>query len=344
MIADVGLRGRVLHDLASAERLLPEWRDLWSRCPHATTFQRPEWLLAWMQSFEPSHPLLIEVRCNDRIVGLAPLLIYQSESEKVLALMGGGISDYLDILVDPGFADETLTVIWNQVNEEPDWTTLDLTDLRSTSPLLHQPLDDWKFSKTVHDVCSGLALPSKVEELKTILPFRLVRNLRNARNRLQRAGDLHIEIATRETLPLFLDSLVHLHGQRWALAGQSGVLSDTAIQSFHNRVAPPLLDQTILRLYGLRLNGRFIASLYTLFERDSACCYLQGFDPEYARFSPGTQLLGAVIADATREGKQRIDFLRGRELYKQHWGATEVPTFRVQARRQPRFETAMNAA
>ena len=71
LIADVGLRGCVLHDLASAERLLPEWRDLWSRCPHATTFQHPEWLLAWMQSFEPSHPLLIEVRCNDRIVGLA---------------------------------------------------------------------------------------------------------------------------------------------------------------------------------------------------------------------------------------------------------------------------------
>ena len=332
----MGLRGHVLRDLPSAERLLPEWSDLWSRCPYATTFQRPEWLLAWMQSFEPSQPLLIEVRCNDRLVGVAPLLIYQSGSEKVLALMGGGISDYLDILVDPDFADETLSAIWNQINEEPDWTTLDLTDLRSTSPLLHQRPDDWNFSKTVHDVCSGLALPSKVEELKTVLPFRQVRNLRNARNRLQRAGDLHIEIATRETLPLFLDSLFHLHGRRWALAGRPGVLSDTAIQSFHERVAPQLLDQSILRLYGLRLNGRFIASLYSLFEHDITCCYLQGFDPEYAHFSPGAQLLGAVIADATREGKRRIDFLRGREPYKHHWGACEIPTFRVQARRQPR--------
>jgi CelD/BcsL family acetyltransferase involved in cellulose biosynthesis len=341
---NVGLRGCVLRDPASAERLLPEWNSLWCRCPHVTTFQRPEWLLAWMRSFEPSQPLLIEIRCNDHLVGLAPLLVYQSGAEKVLALMGGGVSDYLDILVDPDFANQTLTIIWNHIKEEPAWTTLDLADLPNTSLLLHTWPDDFTFSKTAHDVCSGLTLPSKVEELKNLLPFRQLRNLRNARNRLRRAGDARIEIANRETLPLFLDALFHLHSERWARAGQSGVLSDAAIQSFHKAVAPQLLDRGVLRLYGLRLNGRLIASLYALFERDTACCYLQGFDPEYAHFSPGTQLLGAVIADATREGKQRIDFLRGRELYKQHWGATEVPTFRVQARRQPRFETGMNAA
>ena len=344
LTADVGLRGRVLRDLASAERLRPEWSDLWSRCSRATTFQRPEWLLAWMRSFETSEPLLIEVRSNDSLVGLAPLLVYQSGSERVLALMGGGISDYLDILVDPDFEDEAFTVIWNLIAEEPAWTTLDLTDLPGTSPLLHKWPDDWNFSKTAHDVCSGLTLSSKVEGLKTLLPFRQVRNLRNARNRLQRAGDAHIEIATRETLPLFLEALFRLHSERWACAGQSGVLSDVTIQSFHNRVAPQLLDQGVLRLYGLRLNGRFIASLYALFEHDTACCYLQGFDPECARFSPGAQLLGTAIADAGREGKLRIDFLRGREPYKQHWGASEVSTFRVQARRLTRFEATANAA
>jgi CelD/BcsL family acetyltransferase involved in cellulose biosynthesis len=101
-----------------------------------------------------------------------------------------------------------------------------------------------------------------------------------------------------------------------------------------------LLDRGVLRLYGLRLNGRLIASLYTLFEHDTACCYLQGFAPDYAHYSPGTHLLGVVIADATRDGKLRIDFLRGREPYKNHWGACEVPTFRVQTHRTLRPEAA----
>jgi CelD/BcsL family acetyltransferase involved in cellulose biosynthesis len=297
-----------------------------------------------MRSFEPSHPLLIEVRSNDHLVGLAPLLVYHSGSEKVLALMGGGISDYLDILVDPDFAEESLTIIWNHIQEEPGWATLDLTDLPNTSLLLHIWPDDFTLSKTPHDICSGLTLPSKVEELKTLFPFRQKRNLRNARNRLRRAGDARIEIANRETLPLFLDALFHLHSERWARAGQTGVLSDAAIQSFHKAVAPQLLDRGVLRLYGLRLNGRVIASLFTLFERDTACCYLQGYDPDYARFSPGTQLLGAAVADATREGKLRIDFLRGREPYKQHWGACELSTFRVQARRRARLEAPADAA
>jgi CelD/BcsL family acetyltransferase involved in cellulose biosynthesis len=296
-----------------------------------------------MRSFEPSQPLLIEVLRKDQLVGLAPLLIYQSESESVLALMGGGVSDYLDILADPDFASDTLAVIWNHIAEEPHWTKLDLTDLPSTSLLLHTWPDDFNFSKTAHDVCSGLILPSKIEELKNLFPFRQVRNLRNARNRLHRAGSVHIEVAARENLLSFLDTLFDLHGQRWALAGQLGVLADPVIQSFHKTVAPPLLDRGVLRLYGLRLNGRIIASLYALFERDTASCYLQGFDPDYAHFSPGVHLLGSVIADAVREGKPRIDFLRGREAYKQHWGAEDSPTFRIQANRIPRLQPAASA-
>ena len=298
LTADVGLRARVLRDLASAERLRAEWSDLWSRCSHATTFQRPEWLLAWMRSFEPSHPFLIEVRRSDQLVGLAPLLVYQKGSERVLALMGGGVSDYLDILVDPDFADETLAVIWNHIQQEPEWTMLDLTDLPGTSPLLHTWPDDFSFSKSAHDVCSGLTMSSRADDLKKLFPFRQLR-------------------------------------KRWSRSGKPGVLADPAIQSFHEVAAPQLLERGVLRLYGLRLNGRIIASLYTLFERDTACFYLQGFDPDYARFSPGTQLLGSVIADAVREDKHRIDFLRGREPYKQHWGAAESSTFRVQASRIP---------
>jgi len=338
LTTDVGLRAHVLRDIASAERRGPEWSDLWSRCPDATTFQRPEWLLAWMRTFPPSHPLLIEVRRSDQLVGFAPLLIYRDGSERVLALMGGGVSDYLDILVDPHFAKETLTAIWNHIKEEPDWTTLDLTDLPSTSPLLHTWPDDLHFSKIAHDVCSGLTLPSTIEELKSLLPFRQLRNLRNARNRLQRAGNVHIEFATPENLPLFLGTLFDLHGRRWAAGGQSGVLADPAIRSFHKSAAPQLLQRGVLRLYRLRLNGNSVASLYTLFERDTVFCYLQGFDPGYAHFSPGTHLLGSVIADAVREGKHRIDFLRGREPYKHHWGSAENPTFRIRARRQAQSE------
>ncbi|MFY0526081.1 hypothetical protein ACN28I_24030 [Archangium gephyra] len=33
--------------LRGLEQLQGEWRWLWTRCPTATTYQRPEWLLPW---------------------------------------------------------------------------------------------------------------------------------------------------------------------------------------------------------------------------------------------------------------------------------------------------------
>ncbi|MBV9891007.1 MAG: GNAT family N-acetyltransferase, partial [Rhizobacter sp.] len=52
------------------------------------------------------------------------------------------------------------------------------------------------------------------------------------------------------------------------------------------------------------------------------CCYLSGFDPEFARLSPVTALIGETIAGAAREGDRCVDFLRGDEPYKFAWGAS----------------------
>ena len=72
--------------------------------------------------------------------------------------------------------------------------------------------------------------------------------------------------------------------------------------------------------------------MYTLAERNVLYCYLQGFDPDYAEFSPGVQMIGAVVEDGVREAKQAVDFLRGREPYKYAWGAQDEPSFRLRAR------------
>jgi CelD/BcsL family acetyltransferase involved in cellulose biosynthesis len=93
-----------------------------------------------------------------------------------------------------------------------------------------------------------------------------------------------------------------------------------------------LLEKGVLRLYALRLRDRVLAALYALFEKEVAYCYLQGFDPEFAPFSPGAQILAAVIEDAVRHQKRSIDFLRGREAYKYSWGAQDTATYRLRAR------------
>jgi CelD/BcsL family acetyltransferase involved in cellulose biosynthesis len=322
------LSARVLRSVGEIHDISSEWRDLFHRC-RATAFQSPDWLLPWIEVFSPEETLFVEVRCGDRLVGLAPLLIYRRDSERVLAFMGGGVSDYLDLLVDPAFEPQVIFEIVSAVlNAHEEWTVLDLTDLPSNSPLLRSPF--LKRSAGEHDSCSVLRLSHTREDLLHLLSKRQRANLRNAHSRLERAGGGQVEIATPETLPEFLDDLFTLHTNRWSEQGESGVLDDERVRAFHQSCAPALLQSGRLHLARLRLANRTIAVIHSLFSHETAYCYLQGFDPKFSSLSPGTQLMFSVMADAVARGMRKFDFLRGREAYKQHWRGETKPTFRIQ--------------
>jgi CelD/BcsL family acetyltransferase involved in cellulose biosynthesis len=267
------------------------------------------------------------VRSGSTLVGLAPFLIYPRGEERVLAFMAGGISDYLDLLVDHQHEGEVTRAIFRAIGELDIWTMLDLTDLSANSVLHHTA-----FAKLAapHDQCSSIQLPQSRHELLQQFSRRQRANLRQAHSRIHKSGGATIEMATQDTLPQFLNDLFRLHAARWLKDSQSGVLADEKVKAFHLRAAPHLLDTGILRLYRLRLRTHTVAVMYTLFGRTTLFCYLQGYDPAFAALSPGTYLMFAVMEDAIRAGANKFDLLRGEEVYKQHWRARSETTYRIQ--------------
>jgi len=325
------LSARVLRSVGEIWQISSEWHDLFHRC-RATAFQSPDWLLPWIEVFSPQEMVFVEVRCANQLVAIAPLLIYGRDSERVLAFMGGGVSDYLDVLVDPNFESQAISEIIRVVLKAPEgWTVLDLTDLPSHSALLSIPF--LQRLTREHDSCSLLHLPNTREGLLHLFSKRQRANLRNAHSRLARAGDSQFEIATKETLSAVLEDLFSLHSNRWSEQGESGVLNDERVRAFHRACAPALLQSRLLHLARLRLANRSIAVIYSLSFHETVYCYLQGFDPEFGFLSPGTQLMFSVMSDALTRGVQEFDFLRGQEAYKRHWRAENKPTFRVQLTR-----------
>jgi CelD/BcsL family acetyltransferase involved in cellulose biosynthesis len=323
---------RVLTQPAELRDIAGDWGLLCDRCSAATPFQRPEWLLSWAEAFSPQNVRVVEVRSGGMLVGLAPLVIYSRGPERVLAFMGGAVSDYLDLLVDPQCEREVVIAILDVLEGLRQWTTLDLTDVSSSSVLLRTALAG---IATPHENCSALYLPRTREELLQLLSKRQRANLRNARSRIQHAGGGQVELAAAETLSEFLDELFRLHASRWAVARKPGVLADAAVRAFHRKSAPELLARGLLRLYRLRLQQRTIAVVYTLFESETVFCYLQGYDPEFAHLSPGTHLMFSVMEDAVRMKMRKFDLLRGEESYKRHWRAQAEVTHRIQLPRVP---------
>jgi len=284
-------------------------------------------LLSWIEVFAPHELRVVEVRQNDRLAGLAPLLIYPRDSERVLAFAGGGVSDYLTLLLQPGSETEVFQQICCALANDWQWSLLELTDVSGKSGLHRiRPL---RAHTAEHDLCSVTVLPPTSEELPRLFSDRQRANLRNARSRLERAGGVEFEVATPETLPEFLKELFELHTTRWSELNQSGVVQDTCVQGFHRLSSRRLLASGRLRLYRMRVKGRTAAVVYSLFQGDTVYCYLQGFDPAFSFFSPGTVLIFFLMQDAVRLGMRRFDFLRGREPYKQHWRPQVEHTFRI---------------
>jgi len=307
--------------------ILADWSQLYERCSDSTPFQSPEWLFSWIETFAPHQLRVVEVREGARLLGLAPLLIYPRDSERVLAFAGGGVSDYLTLLLQPGSETEVFEQICRALSGDEGWSLLELTDV-SLNSALHK-IRELRAYTVEHDLCSVTALPSTSEQLPRLFSDRQQANLRNARSRLERAGGGEFEVATPETLADFLEDLFKLHTVRWAARNQPGVVQDERVQAFHLLSSRRMLESGRLRLYRLRVQGRTAAVVYSLFQRETVYCYLQGFDPAFSFLSPGTVLIFFLMQDAVGRGMRRFDFLRGREPYKQHWRPQVEPTFRI---------------
>jgi CelD/BcsL family acetyltransferase involved in cellulose biosynthesis len=244
----------------------------------------------------------------------------------VARLVGCSISDYLDALIDPSEPSAFAALADALAQSCVDVDRLHLSDLQASSPLLGLARDPRLrplFSGTAS--CPRLELPGSYSDYLAGRPAWLVRNLRQTEARLGRLGELAWDRADPDTLGTLLSLYFELHGARWQMRGQCGVLHDPAVQAFHRRSAPELLAHGALELSVLRLDGRPIGASYVL-KRRSAYLYLTGFDPSFSRLSIGSLLIARSIQASIGHGFRQYDFLRGQEAYKYAWGAHDVQT------------------
>jgi CelD/BcsL family acetyltransferase involved in cellulose biosynthesis len=310
------------------ESLEQEWAELCSRCPEATPFQSPAWLIPWWKHFGNGNLWLLTFRNNGKLLGLAPFFV----NSKQVLLLGAGVSDYLDILLDPLARQEFISSLTQHlVCHRSRWSGCQFSQIRSGSPLLEIHAPDGCNTQLLQqeEPCPALTFSSDSMHLRDHLPPGIFKKVEYYRRRLDKAGPWSVVIANEETFPELFDALIVNHQARRAARGQTGIFSDPQTCSFHRKAAGRLLAFGRLRLYGLVLRGKIAASLYAFSEQKTTFYYGSGFDPELSSLELGTILISAAIQQALREGNQVFDFLRGNEPYKYRWGAKDEVTFVV---------------
>jgi CelD/BcsL family acetyltransferase involved in cellulose biosynthesis len=325
MIDKVVMRG--ISELLAIEQA---WWLLWERCSRRTPFQSPGWLLPWYRAFRPGEPFAFAFWDAGRLVGIAPFYAKHETDGFHLQPFGTAVSDFLDMLVEPGWEDLVAEALAVALAAEPGWTTITFDELPSDATALRlKTLRACTVSEQIASTCPVLTLECRVP-VESNLPSHLQRNLRKARRRAARRGEVHFILADEGAAQCTFDRLVDLHTARWRARDQAGVLADERIQRFHADVIKVLYPKAVARLYELRIAGQTAAAYYGFQDHNRAYAYISGFDPRFAHESPGSLLLAHVIADSASTGAQEFHFLRGSETYKYAWGAHDRRNHRRQ--------------
>jgi len=126
--------------LTGFEWLCPEWIALWERTPQAGPFQHPDWLLPWWRHIGRGE-LIVRAICDcGELAAVAPFYVYSNEETgaRQLTLIGNGITDTCDIVVDRSRAD-VLGILKEQLSSSAAkgaWNTYDFRDIPEHSPLI----------------------------------------------------------------------------------------------------------------------------------------------------------------------------------------------------------------
>lgn len=331
------LQTEIVSEAARLRELEPAWWDLFSRAPQAHPFQSPAWLLPWARIFASGAALRVIVVWERAMIGLLPLVLQDEGGRRTARLVGSGITDYLDALVDPSFRREALAALSEALRAIADEVdAIALTDVPSDSLLLELGERGWNRTCETCAVCPTIELRESQDALTRLMRPWLRRNVRQGRARLDRQGARWV-CADERSVHAFVEALLSLHTSRFRARGEPGVLADPSVHEFHRLAAPALVAHGLLELSAGFVGERPIAAAYVLTRRD-AYLYLTGFDPEFERCSAGSVIIHQTLQRAVHTRKRRYDFLRGAEPYKYAWGAKDSVTLRL------RFEGAQRTS
>ena len=82
------MRVQELTELEQLECFASAWAELHARCPRATPFQTPDWLIPWCLHYSRWNLHVLCFYKDEELVGFAPRSIYRAGDARVLTLLG----------------------------------------------------------------------------------------------------------------------------------------------------------------------------------------------------------------------------------------------------------------
>ena len=333
-IAELGIETEVVRDPAAFSRLAESWDRLYAAAPRATPFQTHAWLDAWWRAYgEPGRLRVFLVWCDRRLVAAGALCLVARGPVRVLAPLGGRISDFVDILVEEREAtDETaafVSALRDALRREPGWDVLDLPEVR-TGAAAELLSESWP--STVRRLAASTCMELPVtgfDELLLTLPTKRAREVRRV---LRRSDELDLVVvdAPPAEVPAAVHELLRLHALQWQGRGGNPEHQRPRYARHLTEALTRMVEQGRAAVVRYRLEGRELAGQVVLIGHDLIGGYLLGVSPElYERMDFSTYVVRADVERALSNGCSTYNMLRGTESYKERWQSIPAANSRL---------------
>lgn len=304
-------------------------------------FLRHEWFRVWWKAFGAGRRLaIVTVRSAEgRLAAVAPFMEERGFRVgipcRVWVSMSNDHSCRFDFIVGEASDEARLRIVEALAaylaRRTPRVHLLELQDVPIDSPILTLLLDTASRSGQKAGLRPELETPFIPIEgewavYSESISGHLRRNLRRRRRQLEAQGRVEVVCVTREArgggLKRLGDHLregFRIEAMAWKGSAGTAIRENEGWATFYQEWACTAAERGWLRLYFLKLNDRPIAFYYTLVYGRKLYYLKLGYDPAYARYSPGILLHQEILASAFDEKLIELDFLGPRMAWKEDW-------------------------
>lgn len=308
------------------------WLELMKNSKTATFFQTKEWISLWIQHFVPEKQkeevIILGVYDSEELISIAPLYLKDNKVQflAVTEVLGNElVSDFGDIIAVSGKEREVWEAVltWYRGKGEGErGKGSELNFIREDSVSFGILKDMGGIIEEV-DTAPYIELPKSWDEYLLSLNRHNRHELRRKIRRLEEEGAFKVCTEGEPTdIKEFFRLMVLSNEQK------RNFLSNK-MREFFQDIFNTFWTKKMLNLCFLKLKGENIAAVLLFEYKNELLLYNSGFDPKYAKFSPGLLLKAYVVKQAIEEGKGRFDFLRGGERYKYDLGAVNRRLYNV---------------
>jgi len=344
-VAARGLSATLCRDPAQFAELAAQWDALVRRSRPATPFQTHAWLHSWWLSYgSPGRLRVVLVRRDGELVAAAPLMLVHRPLPTLVAI-GGGISDFCDVLLDDD-CPEAAPALARALHRASRGAVVDLREVRpgAAAEQLH---DAWRGARRrlADSVCLELPGVGMDDLLARLAPA----SAKRTRRKLRKIDAMGVEEHTVGPADAVASvrTMLELHALQWQGRGVTPEHLRPRFRAHLEHAMQHMTSSGDAVLTEYRVGDEVLASDLTFTSADLVCCYLYGAHPRLRdeKLDIATMLLRHDAHYAASSGRKVLSLLRGTESYKLRWHPDSVVNQRfLLARRELRPLLGLYAA